>query len=129
MVSDVIRRPSMFDLIFLHSVYMDAFYKSFGAALSVFPSVSNGSWSGCQVMKISLQQKRYVGTMLFLCFLIFSFTKRPLCGATVITQNFYRAYVDIIVMIKMIRGLFILEEYSVRKVRAKNSRFRQLIHS
>jgi len=41
-VSGVIRRSIMFDLIFFHSFYMDAFCKSFEAALSVFPSASNG---------------------------------------------------------------------------------------
>jgi hypothetical protein len=102
-VSDVIRRPSMFDLIFLHSVYMDAFYKSFGAALYILPSASNGPWSRCQVMKIGLQRERYVRTTLFLCFVIFSFTKRPLCGATVMIQNFYRACIDIIVTITIIQ--------------------------
>jgi hypothetical protein len=52
-----IRWSSMFDPIFLHSVYMDAFYKSFGAALSLLPSVFSGLWSRCQVMKIGLQRK------------------------------------------------------------------------
>jgi hypothetical protein len=106
-VSDVIRRPNMFDLIFLHSVYMDAFYKSFGAALSIFPFAYSGSWSGCQVMKIGLQRKRYVRTASFLCFAIFSFIKRPLCGATVMIQNFYRASIDIIVMITITCNLII----------------------
>jgi hypothetical protein len=100
-VCDVIRRPSMFDLIFLHSIYMDAFYKSFDAALSVSPSVSNGPWSGCQNMNIGLQRKRYVRTTLFMCFLNLSFTKRPLCGATVMIQNWYRAYIAISFLIFM----------------------------